>query len=292
MADDTWQPRCRPQRALVRPVPLDPSGEGGPTRHQARNASWRRTTHGFYVPSDTDSTVVEQRIVEQSMRLGGTGAVTGWAALRMYGAAFFDGLEPDGRTSIPVALVTPRRLRDTAASVASQAGRGGDRVWIVQGVRCFGVERALADEIGRRDDLREAVVAIDMTCAARLTSIARVRSYAQRRLRGRTRALVLAAADLADEHSRSPMETRMRLVWVLDAGLPHPCATASCTHNKARCWAAPTCSTSKSVSSASTTAPSTALETATPPTRTERTGCSATGWRCSPSSPATPSNSR
>src|SRR3954447_802486 len=31
-----------------------------------------------------------------------------------------------------------------------------------------------------------------------------------------------AALDLASEDSRSPNETRMRLVWVLDAGLPVP----------------------------------------------------------------------
>ena len=33
---------------------------------------------------------------------------------------------------------------------------------------------------------------------------------------------VSAALDLAGELSRSPNETRMRLVWVLDAGLPAP----------------------------------------------------------------------
>jgi hypothetical protein len=172
------------------------------------------------VPTGTDSTVVEQRILEQSMRVATVGAVTGWAALRLYGGAFFDGLASDGRTLLPVPLVSPHHLGDTDASVASRAGLAGHRLWIVQGVRCVGVERAVVDEIARTGDLRDGVVVIDMACAARLTSLNRLRSYVERHPRARP--LVLAALELADEHSLSPQETRMRLVWVLDAGWPRP----------------------------------------------------------------------
>ena len=38
------------------------------------------------------------------MRLPAVGAVTGWAACRLHGAAFFDGLAPDGVTPLPVPL--------------------------------------------------------------------------------------------------------------------------------------------------------------------------------------------
>lgn len=154
------------------------------------------------------------------MRVDAVGAVTGWAALRLYGAAFFDGLAPDGRTTMPVPLVSPHHLADTADSITSRASLAGHRLWVVQGVRCVGVERAVVDEIARVDDLREAVVVIDMACAARITSLARIRSYAERH--PRARALVLSALALASEHSLSPQETRMRLVWVLDAGWPEP----------------------------------------------------------------------
>lgn len=216
-----WRPRCPPARNLVQPVRLDPTGVTGPTRHQARRGRWRQTTYGFHVPFDTDSTSVEQRILEQSMRVGDDGAVTGWAALRLYGAAFFDGLAPDGRTVLPVPLACPRKLIATAESVGSRVSLAGHRIRLVQGVRCVGVERAVVDEIARVADLREAVVVIDMACAARITSRHRLRSYLQRHARVGN-GVVDAALDLAVESSLSPQETRMRLVWVLDGGWPEP----------------------------------------------------------------------
>lgn len=216
-----WHPRCPPARGLVRPVRLDPTGRSGPTRHQARRGLWRQTTYGFHVPSGTDSDVVEQRILEQSMRVGEDGAVTGWAALRLYSGAFFDGLAPDGRTRLPVPLVGPHHLKSTSDSVVSRVSLTGHRRWIVQGVRCVGVERAVVDEIARIGELREAVVVIDMACAARITSLKRIRSYVDRHPRAGNN-LVRSALALADERSLSPQETRMRLVWVLDAGWPRP----------------------------------------------------------------------
>jgi hypothetical protein len=221
MSDKDWRPRCPPARNLVVPKRLDPTGQDGPTRHQARRGKWRQSTYGFHVPAGTDSTVLEQRILEQSMRVGDDGAVTGWAALRLYGGAFFDGLGPDGRTTLPVPLVAPRRLIDTPASVCSRVSLDGHRIYRVQGVRCVGVERAVVDEVLRVDDLREAVVVIDMACAARITSLRRIRSYVERHPRAGNSA-VLAALAHADEHSLSPQETRMRLVWVLDGGFPRP----------------------------------------------------------------------
>lgn len=200
---------------------LDPNGVRGPTRNQARRGRWRQSTYGFHVPSWVDSTIVEQRILEQSMRVGDVGAVTGWAALRMWGAAFFDGLDTDGRTIQPVPLVSRTRMENTRGSVVSRTSLVGHKVWVVHGVRCVGVERAVVDEILRRGELRQAVAVIDMACAARITSIARVRSYVDRFPR-RGSGLVHDALGLADEHSLSPRETMMRLVWVLDAGWTRP----------------------------------------------------------------------
>jgi hypothetical protein len=205
----------------VRPAPLDPTGKKGPTRHQARRGRWRQTTYGFHVPADTDSVRVEQRILEQSMRVGDRGAVTGWAALRMWCAAFFDGLSGGGSELIPVPLVSPSHLTDTLASTATRASLRNDQTWTVEGVRVTSPQRALVDEVLRLGDLREAVVAIDMACAAPVTSLRRMHAY----LAGHPRPgndQVVAALDLADEGSLSPMEPRMRLVWMLDAGWSRP----------------------------------------------------------------------
>lgn len=154
------------------------------------------------------------------MRAGADGAVTGWAALRLFGAAFFDGLSPRG-SPLPVPLVSPRRLVKTPGSTTSRASLRGQRIWTVQGIRCVGVERAVVDEAIRVADLREAVVVIDMACAARITSLRRIDAHLARWPRPGANA-VRAALAHADEHSLSPPETRMRLVWTLDGDWPRP----------------------------------------------------------------------
>ena len=56
----------------------------------------------------------------------------------------------------------------------------------------------------------------------RSTSVRRVAAFAERQVRRPGAGQVRRALALASEHSRSPQETRLRLVWVLDAGLPPP----------------------------------------------------------------------
>ena len=63
-----WDLKCRFPAGLVRPVRVDPTGITGPTPHQARGPSWRRTSHGFYVPAGTGSDLPEQRILEASVQ--------------------------------------------------------------------------------------------------------------------------------------------------------------------------------------------------------------------------------
>jgi len=84
------------------------------------------------------------------------------------------------------------------------------------------VERATFDAMRLAPDIRTAAVASDMVFAAELTSINRMRRFA-RQHPGRPGVIQVGAAlALADEHSRSPTESLMRLVWQLDAGFPHP----------------------------------------------------------------------
>src|SRR5215207_7110100 len=90
-----------PRVRVARPVRIDPAGRTGPTRGAARGPRWRRTAEGLYVPAAVDDALVEQRIVEQGARLHG-GVVTGWAALRLLGGGYFDGLARHGRTRLPV----------------------------------------------------------------------------------------------------------------------------------------------------------------------------------------------
>lgn len=221
---EEWRPQCGPPHGLVRPVRLDPRGITGPTRGQARSRRWLQTSRGYYVPSGTDRSVPEQRIVEASVLLPAHGAVTGWAAMRWRGAGYFDGVEADGRTAIPIQLaVGPiSDLRDRTGIRVMRDRLEVDEVTHLRGVPCTSPERALFDDMRTRPDVREAVVSVDMAAAAEITSISRMRRHSALHTGWRGRPKVLAALDLADEDSRSPNETRMRLVWVLDAALPPP----------------------------------------------------------------------
>lgn len=213
--------RCGPAFGVVQPVRASALG---PTRNQLRGKSWRKVTHGLYVPVSADRRRVEQRIAEEAGRLQRDGAVTAWAAIRLHRGGFFDGLKPDGRTEIPVplALGSAYNLTKSPAIHLFREHLDAADVTNVGRVRVTVECRAVFDEMRRSGDLREAVVAMDMAAAAEIASIRQVREYAAAHPGFRRSALVRSVLDLAAENSRSPMETRMRLVWVLDAGFPQP----------------------------------------------------------------------
>lgn len=222
MAAEYWSPRVARSPDLVRPVRLDPSGRRGPTRGQVQGRRWRRSSHGWYVPSYVDQGV-EQRILEQSVRLPAVGALTGWAALRWRGAAYFEGVDRTTGAVLPVPVVLGGWAdigRDPGIAVSRE------RFWPheiedVCGVPCAIVERAAFDEIRTRS-FRSAVVAVEMVLAAGLSSVLRVQAYVAgcQGWTGVPHAREVVKLIRAD--SRSPQETRMRLVWELDAGLPRP----------------------------------------------------------------------
>ena len=218
-----FRPICPRPSALTRPVATDPSGAAGPTLGQARGPGWRQTTYGFHVPSTVSDSVPEQRILEESMRLPPEGVVTGWAGCRLARAAYFDGMDPDNVTSQPVPLLVPpsSRLRTLAGSTVSREPYAGG-VRRVAGIPTATPVRSIFDEMRRVRDPREAVVAMDMMAAAAQVSIAECRAYLAPRRSWRRARQVAWALDLASERSLSPGEVRMRLIWVLDAGLPAP----------------------------------------------------------------------
>ena len=144
-----FHPCCAPPTGLVRPVRVDPDGRTGPTRGAAAGPGWRRSSHGLVVPAETPMTV-EQRILEAAVRLPAGGMVTGWAALRIAGAAYFDGLDADGRTALPVPLLLPHTSRIRAPGVQVERTRGAlpDPVQR-HGVPCAPSEVALLHETCR-----------------------------------------------------------------------------------------------------------------------------------------------
>ncbi|HET6560657.1 MAG TPA: hypothetical protein VFG72_02190 [Marmoricola sp.] len=218
-----WNPR-QPPPPFVRPTRIDPRGVTGPTRGQADGPRWRRSSAGLYLPTSVDPTVSSQRIVEAAALLPVDGAVTGWAALHLCGAFFLDGQRYGdlGRILLPVPLtVGPgqgRRKREGIRYLEDRVGA----VERVYDIPCTPALRATFDEMRLSDDLREAVVAMDMAAAAGLVTLDRMHMFVAGHAGWNGVPLVRQALDLADERSDSPQETRYRLVWELDAGLPRP----------------------------------------------------------------------
>lgn len=205
------------------PVRVDPSGITGPTKGAAVGRRWRQVAHGWHVPTEVDIDVVEQRILNQAVRLPEGAGLTGWAALRWSGAAYFDGRGPDGGGALPVPLlVGNRNLRPGPRARISKEQFPPWEHDAVAGVLCAAVPRALYDEARWSVSDRRAVVAVDMTAAAGLITVDAFREYVDSRPAWTGVYRARFAADLATAGSRSPQESLMRLVWMLDAGLPFP----------------------------------------------------------------------
>ncbi len=219
--DDTWQPRRHFPVGLVTPVPVDPAGRSGPTRGRAAGPRWRRTGPGLFVPAEVPWSA-EQRIIEVAAGLPEGALVTGWAALRLYGGAFFDGLDAAMRPlRVPVLVEHRRRLRSDRDRVVLR-DRALPAGTVRHGVACVLPQRAVLDAMRVASDGRAAVVVMDMAAAAEVTSIARVRAAWASEPRRQGAALVRFGLAHAHEESRSPTESRLRLIWTLDAGLARP----------------------------------------------------------------------
>lgn len=210
---------------VVHPVRVDAGGVGGPTRMQARGRAWRRTSRGLYVPSSVDGALPEQRIIEAAAVLPDFGGVTGWASLRWAGGVWFDGLARDGRARLPVTLVTGYsdvRNQPAHGIVISQERLGQRDVYVIAGLRSTSLVRSLCFEMRYAADEREAAVVLDMAAYSDLVSIQEIALYAFAHSGWTGIPQCRDALVLADEDSWSPWETRMRLVWMLDAGFPRP----------------------------------------------------------------------
>jgi len=174
--------------------------------------------------------------MEQSVRLPDGAAVTGWSGCRLHRANFFDGLATDGTTQLPVPLALGRKaqIRRDESVVLSRDPLEPAEVVLRYGISCTRELRSLFDAARDAPDLREAVVAIDMMAAAELVSIGQLAGHVATHRGWRGVDQVRRALPLASEHSRSPNESRMRLIWQLDAGLPRPLVNQHVFDNRGR----------------------------------------------------------
>jgi hypothetical protein len=175
----------------------------------------------MYVPSSVGADVVEQRILEQGSRIRRYGAVTGWAALRWYGASYFDGRGYDGEP-LPVPLILHDAIRPDPRFTQTEEQLAPSEWELVDGLRVTTVQRALFDEVRRITSVREAGVAISMTAAALLISVQLFAMYVAQRKAWTGVPHARKAVALARDDCRSPQEARMEQIWTLDAGFDAP----------------------------------------------------------------------
>ena len=185
-----------------------------------RGGAWVQVARGWHVPVDTPRTP-EQRSYEVGVRLRGGGQLTGWAALRLAGASYFEGLAEDRRTPLPVPVLLPHhaRLRGPEVRVERTRLPLPEVVWR-SGVPCVPGELALLHELRRAPTARRAGVMVDMALAAGVVDLDRLQeaAIAPRRLpAGAAYALARACGEC-----RSPRESDMLQVWESVAGFARP----------------------------------------------------------------------
>lgn len=190
---------------------------------QARGPNWRRTSRGLYVPIDVDASRPEQRIVEAAAVLPAYGGVTGWAALCWSGGVWFDGIARDGRTMLPVTLATGDSTitSQVGIRVSEEAVRPFD-LTMIDGLPVTTNAHAVSYLVRYSANEREGAIHLDMAAYSDLVSVEESRSYALTQTAWTGIPRLRKVHELADENSWSPAETMMRLVWMLDAGLPRP----------------------------------------------------------------------
>ena len=210
---------------VVWPVPIDHRGVDGPTRGEARGKRWRKSSFGLHVPADVDGTPVGQRIVEAAALLSGWGGVTGWAGLNWVGGVWFNGLDSDGATELPVPLAVGLNhpIRCQLGVDVSNAGVPPHHQLRIDGVRTTTPLRSLTFEMRRATSVLEATKVFAMAAYNDLVSISELASFTERELNAKTGvATVRAAIPLLTENAWSPMEPEMFHHWVTTAGRPAP----------------------------------------------------------------------
>lgn len=214
-----WDSRLRPPPKAVSPVARR-EATGNPTPSQLKGPSWRRSSHGLYVPASAELTP-GQRVLEGASLLPGFGAVSGWGSAYWRGVRLLDGfigIRPD---PLLLCLGPAGKIRPRPDVRLSRERLRPDEIDIVRGVSCTVPLRATFDGARLARDLVTAVVFIDMMLTSRLLTLGALRTYVESRPGWKGIRQIRKAVGLAVDGSRSPPESRLRLIWALDALLPH-----------------------------------------------------------------------
>ncbi len=213
-------------RTSERPIPLAELRARGVTRGQAQGPRWRMTSQGFYVPgtANPDPRSPTQRILDVVPLIPRDGALTGWAAAFVHGVDLLDGL--DGRTMAPVPVPiccphNPGRIQVPHVRYV-RGSLPPNEICVIEGVRVASPLRAAFDGARFATDLQEAVVFADAVAHLGLVDLEQLSRYVAGHPGWKGVRQAARAVALADRAARSPGESRLRVLYMLEAGLPRP----------------------------------------------------------------------
>ena len=213
-----------PPRPLVgRPRRTRDLLDAGVTHGQLAGPRWTSILRGVH-GSEVDASHPLTRILAAAELMPRGAVLGGWAALHLLGVRNLDGRSgPGGATLLPVPVCTgpPGRMAPRPGLRVDRSTLREADVSLARGVPITSAVRACAD-IARWYGVEEGVVAGDAAARAGVTRPNRLRAYVGQLARVPGVPSAQAAARLVDAGSHSAPESRLRCVWVLEAGLPTP----------------------------------------------------------------------
>ncbi|HSR22252.1 MAG TPA: hypothetical protein VLW53_01790 [Candidatus Eisenbacteria bacterium] len=190
---------------------------------EAAGPLWQQPYRNVHVWSAALPGDGRQRALCAAALLPPDAALGGWAAACLGNVPELDGLGPSGAVPEPVLLCLQRdqRVRRDASVRPLRSRLDPSDVTVVDGIAVTAPVRTAFD-LARTRPLPEAVVALDVLARGRPDFLDEVAAYAGDRPRWLGAPNARRALALATFRSLSPGETRLRLFWQLDCGLPEP----------------------------------------------------------------------
>ena len=205
------------------PQSLKDLSAAGVTQDMTRGKRWRRSSRGFFVPAAAPATTT-QRILDAVPLVGRRGALAGWAAAYALGVDLVDGQIPFTGQHLPVsvhlACGVGRARSDGVRFVRERLP--AEHLHITHGLPVTRPLRTVFDGARWADNLVEAVVFVDQVAHALELDLSELAPWCQPGARWQGIKLLRAALAWTDARSASPWESRLRMFYQRQAGLPRP----------------------------------------------------------------------
>lgn len=199
-------------------------GRSGLLPAELRSDLYEHPVHGVVTPAYLGVDPVAKRIAVAVALMGPRNALGGWASLLVQGNRWFDGRGPTGVDRDVLIHCLPGSQLRARDGITPNEGRVCPSELVDRGSYAVtSLARAAYDEMRMADDLRGAVVALDMaistTSGVPHTTLDEVVVVVGAHHKTRGIAQARRALALGSDRSASPWETRTRLVAQLDVGI-------------------------------------------------------------------------